>query len=855
MVGMTTVQCLQHHANDHRRDQELRFTVHESPDYYQLKVSVFNDDKKTDMIGETFVDLKNVVVPGGGQSDIWHNLNYRGKYAGDIRIEMTYYDSRPKDDAVVERRRDSEKIDVNSEFVTGNGLAGPRQPKPVKRRPLPAGPTEPPQRPVMPDHAQSAPTTFTSQRGPLPRNGYPDHGNYASSPYADIDIDQSRSPYIQPGTPQSQPDLGPGVSPNPRFYTPPQDERRNSAQAYLPSQLHQGSQQNTPSTYSPSRILPQQIPVPDSGLDRYSESQDRYGSSPSKADLYRESPLRQSMSHQAPNHPYTSPAIDDDGPPPPPPAHRSSGSLPLHHTRSRVNMAPTAAPIPVPMNSNYPPRERPDPYSRRSPATVSPSTEQSYQYPAVSSQTSYSERSRGYSEDLAGTTPPTYTGAAMPPSLVPGFDPTIAEDESERIMYENEMNSRFNGSQLRRHSPQPQPNYEEEPPLRNDPRPQSMYDRPPRSAYIGTPESIYERSPQTFDRRPPNNDRQNLYNDNAPAQIHQTPPRQPYDHRSSISTYNASPIPPNPQRVHRTSAPITPMVKPRAVSPDPRGVPPRKSVSPRPGPAPVEERRLSGVPFGPDSYDELNPGARSAEVGPQPRIPFETPAQAKEAARQHEVEKLRDQGPIIGNDGREIDPSDHLPADTWAPEPERKQNKRPEVVVRFRNAPQGAQPMPATARRTPREQRPTSIAGPIYSQEQDSPAARAGRNRLQKSPRAMPQPAHAQSSPIVPTTNTNTNINTPPNPPRGYPRASASDYALREHENYGYNDSSPSYRGMSGGPPPIPAKVPIQAGNQNYGSGGMNALSEEIRSIDIGMGYGGGGGGSAGRVRRSRYGP
>ena len=48
------------------RDQELRFTVHDSSDYYQLKISVFNDDKKTDIIGETWVDLREVVVPGGG---------------------------------------------------------------------------------------------------------------------------------------------------------------------------------------------------------------------------------------------------------------------------------------------------------------------------------------------------------------------------------------------------------------------------------------------------------------------------------------------------------------------------------------------------------------------------------------------------------------------------------------------------------------------------------------------------------------------------------------------------------------------------------------------------------------------
>ncbi|KAK7721863.1 hypothetical protein SLS63_009388 [Diaporthe eres] len=79
-----------------RWDQEIRFTVHDSPDYYQLKISVFNDDKKTDLIGETWVDLRDIVVPGGGQNDLWHNLTCKGKYAGEIRIELTYYDTRPK---------------------------------------------------------------------------------------------------------------------------------------------------------------------------------------------------------------------------------------------------------------------------------------------------------------------------------------------------------------------------------------------------------------------------------------------------------------------------------------------------------------------------------------------------------------------------------------------------------------------------------------------------------------------------------------------------------------------------------------------------------------------------------------
>ncbi|KAG4033755.1 hypothetical protein MFRU_004g02580 [Monilinia fructicola] len=139
-----------------RWDQELRFTVHDSPDYYQLKVSVFNDDKRTDLIGETWVNLQDVIVAGGGQSDVWHNLNFKGKYAGEIRVEITYYDKRPKPERL-ERKEPkpspptitpSTSAQSITDFGSGSGsgregVSGPRQlgVKPVvKRRPLPSDP-------------------------------------------------------------------------------------------------------------------------------------------------------------------------------------------------------------------------------------------------------------------------------------------------------------------------------------------------------------------------------------------------------------------------------------------------------------------------------------------------------------------------------------------------------------------------------------------------------------------------------------------------------------------------------------------------------------------------------------------
>ena len=118
-----------------------------------------------------------------------------------------------------------------------------------------------------------------------------------------------------------------------------------------------------------------------------------------------------------------------------------------------------------------------------------------------------------------------------------------------------------------------------------------------------------------------------------------------------------------------------------SVSPDTRMIT-RKSISPRP-----PSSRGSSVPFSPDSYDSFNPRSSRTVAGREPSPAYETLSQARDAAVRSEVEPIRDPDqPIIGDDGREIDPSDHLPTDTWAPEPERK-TRKPEVIIRFKHSP------------------------------------------------------------------------------------------------------------------------------------------------------------------------
>lgn len=820
------------------RDQELRFTVHDSPDYYQLKVSVFNDDRKTELIGETWVSLEQIIVPGGGKQDQWHHLNCKGRFAGEIRIELTYYDTRPKELKAEDRRQSGTISGVEDSLRENNcSVGGPRQPKPVKRRPLPSDPT-------MIDSSRSSSQPFTPPPAIQPfsspqlepqtppydyrmGNSVPEdkrlhtldqgrYRDYQSTVNVNDVFDDIRTTHNNYGEPIEQSGHGQLSGPNvgvdhlmqglqhstSQTRAPTHREYENLAQAqnqhnysrngYSPSPHFDGRYDYPPNRTVPDALgmpktnfpasLPQHASMPEFGIrEEYMGHAEQHH----RTSLPRQGDFEQnSVRHYTPDEGYnayspSNQALQDEAPPPPP-VHRSSGLQ--------------SSPTPEAKADNYSLISGPAPLNirhARGSISASPLSQVHNNTPHV--------------------------------EYEPSDSPTTIRQQPQSFSTRSYHHSHT--SPERRHSPERFPvspirDYSQQTP------PSLVPGYDPRAAGEESDRLIREQQPIFRQASEPVPQYQAYAIQRTPNEA-QPPPRNDVPLQLRMLGNGQA------QRPHRASAPVIPR---REVSPESR-MPMRKSVSPQPGPGEVE-RRQSAVPFGPDSYDSFNPSLNDTasinSIGPK----YNTPEEANEAQHERELEAKLAEGPIIGSDGREIDPSDHLPAETWAPEPESKApKKKPEITVRFRRSPAGAQPMPVAGRRPmDPSARPGPQVTPVYAHSSDaiSPTS-AARSRLQKKSRlAIAQPV---SSPVVPTINSNIR--------GGMPRA-ASEHPLREHDNSGHN-SSPTYaRSPSNLPPPILGKVPLNASGQE--DWGMNALSEEMRMIDIGVGAG------SGRARRGRYG-
>jgi hypothetical protein len=402
--------------------------------------------------------------------------------------------------------------------------------------------------------------------------------------------------------------------------------------------------------------------------------------------------------------------------------------------------------------------------------------------------------------------------AMLPASLVPGMDPSRLEN---RMVVRGEY-----------------PNSE----VYQDP---PSYETPPRLRQYSEPQ--YQTPPHYESQPPPH---QLVHHHSMPA----TDPYHSYD--APEEPRHTSPVHDNMQ-----------IVKPRAVSPgDRRGsadyradyrssntslrnMPTRKSVSPRPPPLSGDsgERRLSGVPFDPDSFDVYNPTvSKKSQSGANNDSNDGRPGSSVE---------VNDKGQVVTFSGRVIDASDHLPLDSWAPEPEPK-GKQKDRPVRERAVLGGARDLeaakqrerqyrkereererirsavdnihkdsgsPSTALVTSRHQYSSSSGSPmgagamVLHETVSTPPGAGGRNRLQKRGNQRPISSYEPS---------NTEV-------------------LRERENLGGYGSSPGYgAGSRHAAPPIPAKVPLES-DYPPPSEDLQALSLELQSIDIGPGSGG----------------
>ncbi|KAF5096105.1 hypothetical protein D0Z00_002895 [Geotrichum galactomycetum] len=98
-------------------DSEVRFTLTPGPQNKELKLSVLDEtDGKPELIGDALIPLKEALEsnPVDGYDD-WHQLTYKGKYAGEVYLEMTFYPTTPP----IKKKRTK---NVNKESVRSDAM-------------------------------------------------------------------------------------------------------------------------------------------------------------------------------------------------------------------------------------------------------------------------------------------------------------------------------------------------------------------------------------------------------------------------------------------------------------------------------------------------------------------------------------------------------------------------------------------------------------------------------------------------------------------------------------------------------------------------------------------------------------
>lgn len=667
---------------------------------------------------------------------------------------------------------------------------GSLQPK-VKRRPLPTNPNAPSTTPVViPERALPGRARHGPRDLQMPHRAGSAPAEVLSYPHSAATL-VGQTPVhpaaITPGIPPMPEQASPtqyygeyDVNPDPEVYEPeqpdflpqlpPSNRQRGGAQPRFSQRASQ------PQLYQHTHAHPHQTrPLSHVGGLQHSHSAPAVPAAHEDEYLYQsEFPEvvpepdhhhRQRRNDVPPgweqDFPTYQPHVDDDldGPPPPPLHSNSSPAVPNYGSAHGRTYAPTAA-----RYAATPPSARHSYMGNSSPIQ---SIEQGYS-PA---QPSYGTRNpaRGASFDEYGTSPYQHSYGSMTPDHQ-------SPSPVGRTQPVRQMPGRHSFAEPANTPTRPHPLSQQVPRARSPlPNPYQRRDLP-ESTHEGAHHSDHRgrgraqsADPRSVSPQPPP---QQLQSAGRPA-------RNTYSIQFPVRAFESSDA--NPLSTSQSSAAARTLPS-RASAP-----PMRKSVSPRPS----MSEASSAIPFSPDSFDVHNPPPPNGEGS-----------------------GLRDarSGPIVGWHGQEIDPSDHLPVDSWAPEPAKKTPTKTYGQGRERDfGPRTVQT--GSAGRAPRD---TVINVRLKAQSQEPESSR---NRtVRKSP--IPGRSPSMEPPMRPHDDFDPvpNPYEKPQPPfsRGHRDASRSPG--------GFGGGSPG--GYGSAPPSLPPKVPL-----NYDG---DALSREISSIDIG---------------------
>ncbi|KAI5794857.1 hypothetical protein FPQ18DRAFT_257413 [Pyronema domesticum] len=632
-------------------DKELRFPVRDSPDYKTLKVSVFNDDKRTDLIGETTIRLDGILVPGGGTDDGWRNLSCKNKYAGEIQVELTFWDLRPKREKPKEPKKlprpvmsFEDKAPEPLRKVGGAREMGQQRATVTKRRPLPAHPhrssMEHLQEPEDYQRSSRRRQNGGEQYSRLPeanrhsmidlsamhrhnmqmgqdfgggRQDFYDNGNYMQTGgYGHPeDFQDFRDDYYDQAPP------------------PPPPAHRSFGDRNSNMDMH-GQYEQQETAFQRQLRHHQSVPA----LPQHSVQHEQSLNSRQIAHLQQFQQLHmlepsfpdaKFLHHPIPQLPpagYDSLAYDDEPPP-------------LAHVPTPVSSTPSSRDGPAP-----PPPPHRQLVVLPSPVLDEPnwdnhrpkSMAEEHGLPSYDSLTKLESGRRSSFDVAQGMS----TSLPLPPSLIPGIDPALLDDVAL------ERQGRYPAYTA-------QPLQIEAAAGPSSASGSSLQSRPSNSTNY--------HHPQVEDARDIG-----IYQDNrfshSQGQLHIEQHNMKRKSLPRVASF-VKPIPIHSERdtaVPAINASQTAMRKASVLN---LRNPERKPV---PSPSPEPYRQLTGTPFGPDSYDAINPNPVASLDALQGRMP---------------PERM-----IKPGSNKVYDPSDVLPPESFAPEPEvKKRSPRPPPAV------------------------------------------------------------------------------------------------------------------------------------------------------------------------------